>query len=548
MSLLLLDVRTVIFLLWTGNLVFVTLLVSYRYGQAKKLSISLFGFARLLQAVGWMLMWQRGVIPDVYSVFLGNAGLFVGFALEGLAIMSIEERRPRRDIMYGAAALLAVIVDLILYNLRSPNIKIAIASLVAMSFFVPPSFSFLFGGRSSVLRRILGVFYMAFCVMSVARAVAALSSAGVFTLMTPNTAQSFAFLSLFLLLVFGVIGYMFLIGEKSNREQARIEDALRRKTALLEAQLNTSIDGILVVDENQKRLVTNRRIVDLWNVPKNILEDEDDTALLRYVVGLVRYPEEFFGKVMYLYDHPSETSRDEIEFKNGMVLDRYSAPVFGDDGQHYGRIWIFRDITERRQAEEILLRSETRYRTIVENVNDAIYIHDLEGTIIDVNDRACQMAGYERSELIGANLAMIDSPEDTQRTAARMRQLKADGSVVFEGSHRHKSGTVIPVEISAKLVTGEGKGIVQGFARDITERKRAEEERMKLAQSLRDAQTEVRTLSGLLPICSSCKRIRRDDGTWEQLEVYIRDRSRAEFTHSICPACTKKLYPDLFEK
>lgn len=548
MNLLLLDIRTVIFLLWTGNLVFVTLLVSYRYGKAKKLSISLFGVARLAQAVGWLLMWQRGAIPDVYSMFLGNAVLYVGFALEALAIMSIEERRLKRDVLYGIAAFLVVVVDVILYNLRSPNIKIALASLVAMSFFVPPSFSFLFGSRSSVLGRILGVFYMAFCVMSIVRAAAALSSSGVFTLMTSNISQGLAFMSLFFMMVFGIIGYMFLIGEKSNREQARTEDTLRRKTALLEAQLDTSIDGILIVDENQKRVLTNRRIIDLWRVPQSILDDEADAALLNYVVSLVRYPEEFLEKVMYLYHHPNETSRDEIEFKNGMVLDRYSGPVIGEGGHHYGRIWVFRDITERRQAEEILLRSETRYRTIVENVNDAIYIHDLEGNIVDVNDRACQMVGYERSELIGANLAMIDSPDDTQRTADRMKQLEADGSVLFEGAHLHREGTVIPVEISAKLVTSGGKGIVQGFVRDITERKRAEGEKMKLAQSLRDAQTEVRTLSGLLPICSSCKRIRLDDGSWEQMEVYIRDRSRAEFTHSICPDCTKRLYPDLFEK
>ncbi len=134
------------------------------------------------------------------------------------------------------------------------------------------------------------------------------------------------------------------------RKQA--EQALISKTALLEAQVNSTIDGLLVVDENQKRVLTNRRIVELFDVPQDILDNSDDTLLLKYVVGLTKYPEKFLEKVTYLYDHSSEISRDEIEFKSGMVLDRYSAPVLGSDGKSYGRIWIFRDITERKKLEE----------------------------------------------------------------------------------------------------------------------------------------------------------------------------------------------------
>ena len=78
---------------------------------------------------------------------------------------------------------------------------------------------------------------------------------------------------------------------------------------------------------------------------------------------------------------------------------------------------------------------------------------------------------------------------------------------------------------------------------ELTERKRIEEERKKLIKELQDALAEVKTLSGLLPICSSCKKIRDDEGNWNHIEVYIRDRSEADFTHGICPECRKKLYP-----
>jgi PAS domain S-box-containing protein len=79
---------------------------------------------------------------------------------------------------------------------------------------------------------------------------------------------------------------------------------------------------------------------------------------------------------------------------------------------------------------------------------------------------------------------------------------------------------------------------------DITERKRAEKERERLIRELQDTLAKVKQLSGMLPICSSCKQIRNDKGYWSQVEVYIRDNSEAEFTHGICPECMKKLYPD----
>jgi hypothetical protein len=83
---------------------------------------------------------------------------------------------------------------------------------------------------------------------------------------------------------------------------------------------------------------------------------------------------------------------------------------------------------------------------------------------------------------------------------------------------------------------------------DVTDRKQAEEEREKLIQELQDALAKVKTLSGLLPICSSCKKIRDDKGYWNQIEAYIRDHSEANFSHSICPECAKELYPQLYER
>ena len=90
-------------------------------------------------------------------------------------------------------------------------------------------------------------------------------------------------------------------------------------------------------------------------------------------------------------------------------------------------------------------------------------------------------------------------------------------------------------------------GIVQSF-QDITERKFAEDVKEELIEELQNALNEVNLLSGFLPICASCKKIRDDQGYWNQIETYIRDHSQAEFSHSICPECAKDLYPEAYER
>jgi PAS domain S-box-containing protein len=141
---------------------------------------------------------------------------------------------------------------------------------------------------------------------------------------------------------------------------------------------------------------------------------------------------------------------------------------------------------DRKKAQEAFKDGEKKYRTIVENINDALYIHDFMGNIIDVNENACKMLGYTREELIGANLSMIDSEENTRQLPERMKQLLDKDSILFKGQHVRKDSSIIPVEVGAKVVTREGNGIIQGFVRDITERKQAEEEIQQRIKELED--------------------------------------------------------------
>jgi len=132
------------------------------------------------------------------------------------------------------------------------------------------------------------------------------------------------------------------------------EAELRWKTAVHEAHVNSSLDGILIVDEHGKKILQNRKFGELWKIPREILDQDDDAATLQYAVGTTVHPERFYERVRYLYSHPDETSRDEIECQDGTVLDRYSSPVRDQDGKYYGRIWTFRDVTQRKRAEAAL--------------------------------------------------------------------------------------------------------------------------------------------------------------------------------------------------
>jgi PAS domain S-box-containing protein len=141
-------------------------------------------------------------------------------------------------------------------------------------------------------------------------------------------------------------------------ERKRAEEELRWKTAFLEAQVDSALDGILVVDNQGKKILQNQRMNELWKIPPPIAEDKDDAAQVQFITSQTKNPRQSADKVASLYSHPDEVSRDEVELIDGTALERYSSPVRDKAGKHYGRIWTFRDITERKRLEEQFRQSQ----------------------------------------------------------------------------------------------------------------------------------------------------------------------------------------------
>jgi len=141
-------------------------------------------------------------------------------------------------------------------------------------------------------------------------------------------------------------------------ERKRKAEELRWKTALLEAQMEAAPDGILVVDNQGKKIVQNQRLNQLWKIPQVIAGNREDPVQVEFVSNLTKNPRQFREKITELYSQPDAVNRDEIELVDGTILDRYTAPVLDQAGNNYGRIWTFRDITQSRQMEKQLRQAQ----------------------------------------------------------------------------------------------------------------------------------------------------------------------------------------------
>ena len=170
------------------------------------------------------------------------------------------------------------------------------------------------------------------------------------------------------------------IGTAVNIEEKKVAlQMLEYNKALLESFNEANLDGVLLVDAKGKIISYNKRFIEIWEMPKHITDAKDDEAALKHAMDQLINPDQFIEKVKYLYEHPTETSKDEMEYKDGKIVERYGYPVVGEDGTYYAWSWIFRDITQQRNDEKIIKESEERFRVMAETLPQLIWVTDADG-------------------------------------------------------------------------------------------------------------------------------------------------------------------------
>ena len=164
-----------------------------------------------------------------------------------------------------------------------------------------------------------------------------------------------------------------------------------------------------------------------------------------------------------------------------------------------------------------------------------------DGTILAVNLTGARLLGIERAQLLNRRFGVLVSEADQSVFNAFLAKTFAGKDREFCEVALLKAKTA-PLFVHVEAVVSEGRRECRAAMLDITDRYQTEAERDQLIQELQQALASVKSLSGLLPICASCKKIRNDRNEWQRLEIFIRENSEAQFTHSLCPDCLKRLY------
>ena len=250
-----------------------------------------------------------------------------------------------------------------------------------------------------------------------------------------------------------------------RRADREIEESL----SLLRATLEATTEGILVVDNDGKMVNFNRKFTEMWRIPESVLESRDDNKALAWVLDQLKDPEKFIKKVKELYAQPDSKSYDWLEFKDGRIFERYSQPQ-KIGGQTVGRVWSFRDVTDRRLMEMTMKRQARTF----DHIFDGVIVTDLDGRIVDWNPGAARMFGYTKEEAIGKTPGILHpGSENGDQTGEMLRTMRREGRWSGEMPFVRKNGsTGVADTLVVSLGDEYGRPLAAIFVnRDISELK-----------------------------------------------------------------------------
>lgn len=233
--------------------------------------------------------------------------------------------------------------------------------------------------------------------------------------------------------------------------EAKLRDAEQRAESLalahsqLQAAMEATADGLLIVDHAGKVSSCNRRFIELWRIPEALLALRDDDKLLGYVLEQLTDPAAFIAKVRALYDSPLQESYDVLEFKDGRFFERYSRPQLLA-GQSVGRVWSFRDATERRRTEEEAVRTRAE---ILRIEAQAATLAELSTPLIPISDTVMVMPLIGAIDATRASRILETLLDGVSRTQARIAIIDITGVSVVD---THVAGTLVRAAQAVKLL------------------------------------------------------------------------------------------------
>ena len=278
--------------------------------------------------------------------------------------------------------------------------------------------------------------------------------------------------------------YIFQLEESQDRAEELAlaqEENLEYTVSLLRATLESTADGILVLDRKGRIVSYNRRFADMWGIPEDALAHQDYKRALAYILKQLKYRDAFLARVKDLCNRAEDQSFDIIEFLDGRIFELYSQPQ-SIEARIVGRVWSFRDVTDRQRAEEALRQSEEKYRTLINLASDGILLTLPDGNLLEVNNKMMELLGQPPVEILPIHFSGIFPQGEQEKIRPAFQVIMAVGEAELNDTWiKHKDGQRIPVDITGSIVKFDGKTVVQWIFRETTERKKLEEERRKIS-------------------------------------------------------------------
>jgi diguanylate cyclase (GGDEF)-like protein/PAS domain S-box-containing protein len=254
-----------------------------------------------------------------------------------------------------------------------------------------------------------------------------------------------------------------------RRKNRQYEQDLRESRERYRLIVETANEGIWQIDESDRTVFVNRRMAEMLGYTVDEMMGQvlfsfmDDEWKKVAEANIQRRHQRIRGQAEYKYLRKDGTDLWAIVS---------SSPIFRDDGSYAGTIGMHTDITEHKRSEdELVLRAQ-----LLDSANDSIVLHDFEGRFYYVNEIACRFYGYNKEEMMQKKMFELNTPESAKDRQLRINELKTKGRAMFEAVNSRKDGSRIPVEVNASVLVVGGRQFVLSVARDITERRQAEEE------------------------------------------------------------------------